>query len=96
MSDTNPSLRELLEKQHTFPGPYTFKFIGKAADDFAGRVIAVVRAALGAAEDPPHVVRPSAQGGHVSITLTPVVSTPDEILAVYERVGKVDGLLVSL
>ena len=29
MSEKKSELLELLQKQHTFPGPYTFKFIGK-------------------------------------------------------------------
>jgi putative lipoic acid-binding regulatory protein len=94
--EKKPSLLELLQKQHSFPGPYTFKFIGKAEDDFPQRLVASVRATLGLAEDPPHTTRPSANGGHVSVTIVPMVSAPEGVVAVYEKIREVAGLLVSL
>lgn len=96
MNNKKPELRELLENQHSFPGPFTFKFIGKADDDFTARVVAAVRDALKVSEDPPHAIRPSNGGSHVSITLVPVVESPDHVLAVYDQVGRVDGLKISL
>ncbi len=96
MTEKKTGLHDLLKEHHTFPEAFSFKFIGKAEDDFPARVIAAVRDALGSAEDPPHSVKPSGQGNHVSVTVVPIVDSAAQVVAVYEHVGRVRGLLVSL
>ena len=50
---------ELLENTHTFPGPYTFKVIGRAERGFVARAVAAVRDELDHALDPPYKTGPS-------------------------------------
>lgn len=84
---------ELLERTHTFPGPYMFKVIGRAEDGFIARVVTAVRDELAEALDPPYTVRESAGGRHVAITLQPTVRTVHQVLAVYRRLRPMSGLV---
>jgi putative lipoic acid-binding regulatory protein len=85
---------ELLESTHQFPCPYMFKVIGRFENGFVGRVVAAVREALAQEADPPFKVRQSAGGRHLSVTLEPVVHTGQEVLAVYQRIRGMQGLVV--
>ena len=85
---------ELLEKTHKFPCTYTFKVIGKEEQGFVARAVVAVREALTAELDPPYTVRATPDGNHVAITLEPVVYSPQQVLAVYERVRGLEGLKV--
>ena len=85
---------ELLEANHTFPGPYVFKAIGKVEDGFVARVVAAVRDELADTIDPPFKVRSSAGGRHVSVTLEPTVQTAHQVLAVYRRIRATAGLVI--
>jgi hypothetical protein len=85
---------ELLEANHTFPGPYIFKVIGRVENGFVARVIAAVREELAASVDPPFKVREAVGGRHVSVTLEPTVQTARQVLAVYRRVRKLAGLVL--
>ena len=87
---------ELLEKTHTFPGPYMFKVIGRADEGFMARVVAAVREELAHSTDPPYKVRETVSGRHIAITLEPNVQTVDQILAVYRRIQKLTGLVMLL
>lgn len=85
---------ELLEATHEFPGPYMFKVIGTVEDGFAARVVAAVRDELEDQFDPPHQVRHTASGRHVSITLEPRVLTATQVLGVYRRVRQLAGVVM--
>ena len=93
MSDQLPAI-ELLENNHTFPGPYTFKAIGRVDNGFVARVVAAVRDELGADVDPPFRVREAVGGRHVAVTLEPIVQTAHQVLAVYRRVRATAGLVI--
>ena len=93
MKSSLPTL-ELLEKTHAFPCPYLFKIIGKADQGFAARVIAVVRTELTVEIDPTYHVREAVGGRHVSVTLEPVVQSAQQVLAIYRRLGALDGLVM--
>ena len=84
---------DLLESTHRFPGPYMFKAIGRVDNGFAARVVAAVREELAGSVDPPFRLRESHGGRHVSVTLEPTVETAQQVLAVYDRIRKVAGLL---
>jgi putative lipoic acid-binding regulatory protein len=88
-----PSI-ELLEANHTFPGPYIFKAIGKVEDGFVARVIAAVREELAQSVDPPFKVREAVGGRHVAVTLEPTVQTSRQVLDVYRRIRKTAGLVI--
>jgi putative lipoic acid-binding regulatory protein len=83
---------ELLEKTHVFPCPYMFKLIGNQDQGFVARVVAAVREGLQADRDPPYTTRATADGKHVAVSLEPVVYSPHQILAVYDRVRGLEGL----
>jgi putative lipoic acid-binding regulatory protein len=85
---------ELLEQTHQFPGPYTFKVIGRVENGFAARVVAAVRDELAASVDPPFRCRETAGGRHVAVTVEPLVQTSHEVLAVYRRIRQVTGLVM--
>jgi putative lipoic acid-binding regulatory protein len=84
---------ELLEATHTFPGPYTFKAIGRAEQGFTARVVAAVREELAATADPPWRVREAAGGRHVAVTVEPIVQTAEQVLGVYRRLRQTAGLV---
>jgi putative lipoic acid-binding regulatory protein len=83
----------LLENTHTFPGPYTFKVIGRAECGFVARTVAAVREELAEAVDPPYRVRSTASGRHVAVTVEPEVQTAQQVLAIYRRLRVLAGLI---
>jgi uncharacterized protein len=85
---------ELLERTHTFPGPYVFKVIGRTDLGFVARTVAAVRDELGDEQDPPYRVRESVGGRHIAVTLEPIVPTARQVLAVYRRLRKMVGLVM--
>lgn len=91
-----PMSVELLEQNHEFPGPYMFKVIGECTERFIARVIAEVRDELQATADPPFRVRESVGGRHVAVTLEPTVNSAQQVLAIYSRIGQLDGLVMLI
>jgi putative lipoic acid-binding regulatory protein len=87
---------ELLEATHQFPGPYTFKVIGRVENGFVARVVAAVRDELAQEVDPPYRFREAAGGRHVSVTLEPRIQNVHQVLAVYRRMRSVAGLVMLL
>jgi hypothetical protein len=93
MTTSLPTI-ELLEKTHAFPCPYMFKIIGKAEEGFLARVVAVVREELLLEFDPPYSVREAVGGRHLSVTLEPLVQSAQQVLAIYRRLGVLDGVVM--
>ena len=93
MTNSLPTF-DLLEKTHTFPCPYLFKIIGKADPGFLARVVAVVREELIIEVDPPYQVREAVGGRHLSVTLEPMVQSPQQVVAIYRRLGILDGVVM--
>ncbi|MBI3860518.1 MAG: DUF493 domain-containing protein [Planctomycetia bacterium] len=89
--DNLPSI-ELLDQTHEFPGPYTFKAIGRPEGGFVARIVAAVREQLENETDPPYRVRETAAGRHVAVTIEPQVQSAWDVLAVYQRLGQVAGI----
>lgn len=87
---------QLLESRHAFPCDYTFKVIGAAADNFAARVVAMVRDELRMELDPPYSMRGTSNGQHVAITIEPCCQSSQQVLAVYSRLSGIDGLVMLL
>ncbi len=87
---------ELLETTHDFPTPYMFKVIGKAERGFLARAVAAVREELKLENDPPFQSRDAVGGRHVSVTFQPTIATPLDVIAVYRRLAKLDGLVMIL
>jgi uncharacterized protein len=93
---TSQAAFDLLEKTHTFPGPYLFKIIGKGDEGFVARVIAVVREELLSEVDPPYRVREAVGGRHLSVTLEPVVQSAQQVVAIYGRLRVLEGLVMLI
>ena len=90
-----PSI-QLLEATHHFPGPYTFKVIGRVDNGFVARVVAAVRDELAFEIDPPFRCRETVGGRHVSITLEPRIQSVHQVLAVYRRMRGISGLVMLM
>lgn len=88
--------RELLESVHTFPGKFVFKAVGKTDTEFAAVVVQLIREALEMEFDPPYETRETPGGRHIAITVTPWVGSSDDVLAVYEKIRVVPGLVMLL
>jgi putative lipoic acid-binding regulatory protein len=87
---------ELLETTHAFPTEYMFKAIGKSDRGFVARAVAAVREELKLDVDPPYHSRDAVGGRHVSVTVEPFIETPDDVIAVYRRLAKLDGVVLLL
>lgn len=87
---------ELLESTHEFPCPYTFKVIGKAEENFMGRVVQSVRAQLPPDVEPPFSSRHTAGGRHVSITIEPTLENATQVLDIYRSLAALEGLVLLL
>lgn len=92
---TLPSV-EILEANHTFPGPYTFKVIGADDGNFAARVVSAVRDELQMETDPPYTFRTTKNGKHVSITLEPECQSAQQVIAIYSRLMGMNGIVMLL
>lgn len=78
------SFREKLEREHTFPGPYMFKFIVPS-----GRV-QEVEELLPAGEIS---FRQSANNTYTSVTLQKIVASSEEIIEVYLAMKHIEGVI---
>lgn len=87
---------ELLQSVHQFPGSYQIKAIGVSANDFEGRVVAAAVEELATPSELDHSTRQTRGGRHVAVTLDITVQTPEQILAIYERLRQVEGLAMLL
>lgn len=88
--------QELLEKMHTFPGRFTFKAIGAAEDDFAMRVVAVVRSTLEQDFDAPYAIRETTGRRHVAVTVEPWVESSQQVIDVFAAIRTVEGLVMLM
>ena len=85
---------ELLESTHVFPCNYMFKAIGEDHHAFTGRVLAAVRQETAEDNEPAMHTRRSASGRHISVTVEPFVTDAQQVLAIYERMAEIDGLVM--
>lgn len=87
---------DLLESNHTFPGTFQIKAIGRTQDDFEARIVAAVHEQLAAPSDLDHSIRTTSGGRHVALTLEVSVQSAQQVLAIYARLREVEGLVVLL
>ena len=87
---------DLLETAHTFPGPYLFKAIGRTDSDFVVQVVTAVREELEESTDPPYRLQHTASGRHVSVSLEPIVESVYQVLAIYRRLSRTEGLVTLM
>lgn len=88
-----PSL-DLIRSVHQFPGPFLFKVVGFARDNFVARVLVAVREELLMDADPPFSLRTTASGRHVAISLEPVLNDAEQVHGVYRRLRAVVGIVM--
>lgn len=81
------NLKEKLEEQFEWPSVYMFKFIIPADN----RKLALVEALFD--ESGELTTRQSRTNKFISITAKQVMLSPDEIIAVYKKAGKIEGII---
>ena len=82
--DRSDAFKDLLNHQHEWPGPYTFKFI------VPNEKQSEVEALFPGSEIQ---TKESAQGAYVSLTVTIEIESADLVIAIYEKAAKIEGLL---
>ena len=87
---------ELLEATHEFPCRYTFKVIGRDELDFSARTLHALREVIELSGDPQTSARRTANGKHVAVTVEVEIDSADEVLQVYARLQKLEGLELLL
>lgn len=87
---------DLLLATHTFPGPFTFKVIGRTEGQFISTVLELIKEMVVATEPIPHSVRETSGGRHVAVTAEPHVESPEAVLAIYERLRELPGVVMLL
>ena len=85
---------ELLEQMHAFPCVYVFKVIGKADAGFEARRGRCGAGGIAGQIDPPFQVREAVGGRHLAVTLEPMVQSAHQVLAIYRRLGALDGVVM--
>lgn len=84
MSDKWERLRTVLHNEHVFPTEYTFKFIVPMEK------LVEVTTLL---PDTEVSTRSSKTGKYISVTAYKVVVSADEVIAIYQRLSVVEGLM---
>ena len=90
------ALLESLEANHNFPCEYTFKAIGGNPENFVRLVLDAVAAELTAADAPPHSVKQTPNGRHISVTVTPIVASHQHVMQIYQRLQTLDDLVMLM
>lgn len=88
--DTNYNYEQFkvkLEQEHTFPSVYMFKFIIPADN----KKMALVEALF--TEEAEVLQKASSSGKYISITSKQVVMSADEIIEIYKKATKIEGLM---
>jgi len=83
---------ELLRSQHDFPGNYRFRAVVRAGESTT--VVTAVSAAVGTVDRVEE--RPSRKGNYVSLRMTTQVHTAEQVLDVYEVLGKLDEVITTI
>ena len=89
---TREEILDRLNDVHSFPGEYVFKVIGENTTEFVTRIVQACINALKPGATPGVRTRESSGGRHVSVTLTVQVEDAEEVLRVYDMMGKLEGI----
>lgn len=82
MDTTN--FRALLEQQTSWPDYYTFKFIIKT--ERKNQLIQEL-------SEHKIIQKPSRNGKYTSVTSRKLLESPDEVIAVYSKISKIEGVV---
>lgn len=85
--DFYTNLKKKLEEQTEFPHLYMFKFIIPSSND----KLALIQALFG--EEAQVTTRQSSSNKFISITAKEMMLTADEIIAVYKKAEKIEGII---
>lgn len=77
--------RSLLEENHEWPGHYQFKFILPTGQ------LSMFKALF--PEETDFLLRPSSAGTYTSISIKAHLEGPDDVIAIYEKVAVIKGLI---
>ncbi len=78
------SFKEKLEKAHSFPDAYIFKFIVKS--EFQNEVECLV-------DDADITVKSSSGNKYISVTVVARMNSSTEVIEVYKRAKEIDGII---
>ena len=78
------SFKNTLEEEYQFPTEYKFKFI--VASESISKVLDLI-------PNSDYSKRESKNGKYTSITITKMINNADEILYIYEKASKIDGII---
>jgi putative lipoic acid-binding regulatory protein len=94
MTDDEDRLRELLQSQHSFPGPYAFKVILRNAPGAQESIIAGIRERTGLSVEPAEAgMRASRKGNYVSLNLKMRANLAQDVLDVYACLRTFDSVI---
>jgi uncharacterized protein len=79
------SFRKLLDEHYVWPAVYTFKFIVPKAS--AKELLSVFGSTTGV------TVRESSKGNYLSLTAEVIMSSSVNVIAVYEAVEEIEGII---
>lgn len=84
----------LLNQHHSFPGLYVFKLIGENTSFFYDAVLSEISKELGEImhQKASFFTRKSSRGRYLSITLKLEMESAEQVLRLYERFSKLEGL----
>lgn len=83
--DLHKSFKEKLDKEHKWPTSYMFKFVAPAAkEDEVKEVFA----------DEELGIKKSKEGNYASFTINKVMNSSDEVVEIYLKAGKIEGLIM--
>jgi putative lipoic acid-binding regulatory protein len=81
-------LRKTLNDTQTYPAVYMFKFIMDASN----RKIALIENLF--SENAEIYTKESDKGKYISITITEVMMSTDEIISIYIKASEIDGVIL--
>lgn len=96
MSNNKQESIDLLMATHSFPGPFTFKVIGLAENDFLAVVLGAIQLLASGDAEVPHSTRETSGGRHIAITAEPHVESPEMVLEIYAQLRELPGVVMLL
>jgi putative lipoic acid-binding regulatory protein len=87
---------ELLNQTHAFPTRVVIKVIGVNRATLLTEVVTCVRSEM-SFEDPPEYSTREARGGrHIAVTIEPMLEHAEQVLAIYDRLRKLEGIVMLM
>jgi len=94
LSEDEERMLVLLERSHSFPGPYTFKLIFRSSPGLEAELTRRICSGAGLEEpESPPALRTSAAGRFSSMTLELRMDGAQDVLTVYRIIGEQDEVV---